>query len=395
MKIAYCLPQLFEAGGVERIVLLKAKLLSEKGYEMHIITAEQLGRPFFFNIPPSIQIHDIGINFSSTLSLTPLQRLWKRHKLIKKYKRSLNELLQRLKCDIVISTFSHEVNILPSLNDGSIKIVEAHFPIYHKRLMADTFQFPIATKLMYYAKDWVERHIIVPKYKRLIVLTTTDANLWKKITDNVINIPNLLVFTNNHQQTNLTNKRVIAVGHFSKIKSFDTLIKIWMLVKKHDNEWELSIIGKGKEYSMMQNLIEKLNLQDSVKILPTTYQIRNEYLNSSICTLTSKYEGFPMVLLEAMQSGLPCIAFDCPNGPREIINNKKDGYLVKQDDLEEYAKRLLELMHNNKLRCSMGNAARTNIQRYSSDKVIKQWENLFNQLITENQNEKNRNCHNS
>ena len=384
MKIAYCIPQLFKAGGMERVVLLKAQYLSKKGYEIHIITAEQLGRPFFFKTISSIQVHDIGINFSSTLSLNPLERLWMRKKLMKRYKKRLTQLLYSLKCDIVISTFSHEVNILPSIKDGSIKIAEAHFPIYHKRMMADTFHFSRFTKLMYYTKDWMERHIIAPKYDKLIVLTAKDASLWKKYTSSVINIPNMLVFPDiQHPMKLSNNRRVIAVGHFSKIKSFDVLIRIWAEVKNKDNnnDWELHIIGEGKEYSRMRNLSEQLGVQNSVQILPATNRIQNEYLKSSIYALTSKYEGFPMVLLEAMQAGLTCIAFDCPNGPQEIIKNGKDGFLIKVGNTEEYAERLLELMHNSQLLYSMRKTAYKNIQRFSQNKVMEQWESLFNQLI--------------
>ena len=230
----------------------------------------------------------------------------------------------------------------------------------------------------------MERHIIAPKYDKLIVLTAKDASLWKKYTSNVINIPNMLVFPDiQHPMKLSNNRRVIAVGHFSKIKSFDVLIRIWAEVKNRDNnnDWELHIIGEGKEYSRMRNLSEQLGVQNSVQILPATNRIQNEYLKSSIYALTSKYEGFPMVLLEAMQAGLACIAFDCPNGPQEIIKNGKDGFLIKVGNTKEYAERLLELMHNSQLLYSMRKTAYKNIQRFSQNKVMEQWESLFNQLI--------------
>lgn len=394
MRIAYCIPQLFNAGGVERMVLLKAEYLKRNGYDVHIITAEQLSRPYFFQ-PTSVQIHDIGVDFSATLSLPPLKRLRERHKKMKIYRIRLNELLLSLKCDIVISTFSHEVNILPFLKDGSIKIVETHFPIYHKKLMANTFQYSFTTKLMYYVKDWMERNIIVPKYEQAIVLTSTDMRLWYKFTHNVISIPNTLTFTKECKISQLTNKRVIAIGHFSPIKDFGTLIKIWKIIKQNDKEWMLSIIGEGTEYQKITRMITEFNLNNSIEVLPTTKNIQDEYLNSSIYVLTSKYEGFPMVLLEAMQCGLPCVAFDCPNGPRDIIHNGEDGYLVPPNDIEEYATKLIRLMQNEKLRMDMGKKATQNIQRYFPDKIMMQWENLFNNLTTKKYNEKNRNSHNS
>ncbi len=380
MRIAYCLPQVYNPGGIERITLLKAKYLSEKGYDVHIITAEQLGKPLFFNENSSLIFHDIGVDFTSTLSLNIVKRLINRQQKLNIYKKRLSKLLFELKCDIIVSTFSHEVNILPYINDGSIKILETHFPIFHQRLMANAFNYALTTKIVYYIKDWIERECIAPKYSTMVVLTQTDKNLWKKKNSNVICIPNMLTFSSLPSTSTLMKKKVLAIGHLSKIKSFDSLIKIWSLVKKQDTEWKLSIIGYGNELSNLTYLIKNLSLNESVEILPPTSSIQEHYLNSSIYALTSKYEGFPMVLLEAMQCGLPCIAFDCPNGPRDIIDNGTNGYLIPQNDYQTYAKRLLMLMHDKDLRLSMGKTAASNIQRYSQEKIMKQWERLFNDI---------------
>ena len=264
----------------------------------------------------------------------------------------------------------------------NIKIIETHFPKKHQKLMADTFNYPFFTKIAYYIKDWVEENIIAKKYDQMVVLTSTDAQEWKKITPNVIQIPNFITF-NTEATSTVTNKRVLAVGHFSKIKAFEDLINIWALVKQKDinNAWILSIIGCGEDLQKIKDTIITLKVCNSVEILPPTDKIQQEYLSSSIYVSTSKYEGFPMVLLEAMQSGLPCIAFDCPNGPRDIITNNNDGFLVRPNDFNDFANKILLLMNNDKKRIEMGKNAAINIQRYSCDKIMKKWTCLFNNLI--------------
>lgn len=380
MKIAYCIPQLYNPGGIERIVLLKARLLSNLGYDIHIITAEQLGKPSFFSVPSTVTLHDLGVDFSSTLTMPLMQRLIIRKKKMIIYKNKLTQLLIALKCDIVISTFSHEVNILPAIKDGSIKIAEAHFPKSHLKLMAKTFGYSLTTKIIYYIKNWIVENYIIPKYKTLIVLTQTDKEEWRKKHINAICIPNLITFSNNSTHSDLSEKRVLAIGHFSKIKSFDSLIRIWSIIKKHDREWILTIVGNGKEYPHIQKLINDLNLNDSIEIIPPTNSIQLIYLKSSIYALTSKYEGFSMVLIEAMQCGLPCVAFDCPNGPRDIIDHGKNGYLIHPDNYDQFASYLLKLMQDTELRTKMGETASKSIKRYSQENIIQQWDKLFNEI---------------
>lgn len=382
MKIVYCLPQIYKPGGIERIVILKANYLASLGYDIHIITSEQFNKSIFYAYNKNIHFHDLSVNFSSTLSLPIIKRLIQKHQLTKIYKRKLTKLLMKLKADITISTFSHEANILPDIADNSIKIIETHFPKKHQKLMADTFNYPFFTKIAYYIKDWVEENIIAKKYDQMVVLTSTDAQEWKKITPNVIQIPNFITF-NTEATSTVTNKRVLAVGHFSKIKAFEDLINIWALVKQKDinNAWILSIIGCGEDLQKIKDTIITLKVCNSVEILPPTDKIQQEYLSSSIYVSTSKYEGFPMVLLEAMQSGLPCIAFDCPNGPRDIITNNNDGFLVRPNDFNDFANKILLLMNNDKKRIEMGKNAAINIQRYSCDKIMKKWTYLFNNLI--------------
>jgi len=123
-----------------------------------------------------------------------------------------------------------------------------------------------------------------------------------------------------------------------------------------------------------------MSLEGIVTIHPFTSNILQEYSNSSIFALSSNYEGFGLVLIEAMGCGLPCVSFDCPNGPSEIIKHKEDGFLIKNGDIQGFAEALCHLITNEKTRKEFGKRARQNVMRYAPENVMPQWELLFNQL---------------
>lgn len=186
MKIVYCLPQLFNPGGIERIVSIKANYLVEVyGYDVTIVVANQKKQVPFFKLNEKIKIVDLNIDYDKALSLPFFKRLYLRHKLQKEHKKKLAKYLFTNHPDIVISTFTHEAAFLPQIKDGSKKILEFHFCKGHKIKMAQAFHFGFITKLAYYYRCWQEENIIIPKYDQFVVLTYEDKNLWKNKINNV------------------------------------------------------------------------------------------------------------------------------------------------------------------------------------------------------------------
>lgn len=381
MKIVYCLPQLFHPGGIERIVSIKANYLVENyGYNVTIIVANQKGKVPFYTINNNINIIDLGLDYDATLGLTILQRLKERKRLHKLHKQKLSEILLNIKPDITISTFTHEAAFLPMINDGSKKILEFHFCRGHKKILANSFRFPLVQKMLYYLRCWQEENIIVPKYDQFVVLTEEDKNLWKSKVNNVINIPNILSFESNKQAT-LEEKRAIAVGRLDNQKGFDKLIKMWSVIVQQCSDWELNIYGQGEDEYKLRALISDLNLDKSVFINKPEKNIQQKYLESSVFLMTSNFEGWGLVLTEAMQCGLPAVAFACKCGPKDIINNGVDGFCVPIDDDDQFIGRTIQIMKNDNLRRLMGHNACKNIQRYSIERVMPLWNQLFNQLM--------------
>jgi len=381
MKIVYCLPQLFHPGGIERIVSIKANYLVEVyGYDVTIVVANQKEQVPFFHLNEKIKIIDLNLDYDRTLSLPILKRLIERRKLHKLHKQKLFDILFNLHPDITISTFTQESAFLPNIKDGSKKILESHFCRGHKKIMAKVFKLPLKKKIFYYLRCWQEENIIIPKYDKFVVLTKEDKKLWSSKIPNVIDIPNILSFKV-YNSADLNSKIAIAVGRLDSQKGFDTLIKMWAVVVKKCKGWKLNIFGQGEDEKYLKQLIRRLNLIDSVFINRPDKNIQQRYLDSSLFLMTSNFEGWGLVLTEAMQCGLPSVAFACKCGPKDIITDGEDGFCIPYKNENLFVERTLQLMNNEKLRITMGRNASRNIQRYSIDNVMPMWHDLFNNLI--------------
>lgn len=381
MKIVYCLPQLYKPGGIERIISIKANYLAEiYHYNITIITALQNGKAPYYKLSPLIKLIDLNLDYDSLLKLPIYIRIHKRRLLQKKHKKILSNILCQIKPDITISTFTHEASFLPEIKDGSKKILECHFCRKHKQLMAKAFNFPLITRFAYYLKCWQEENIIIPQYDQFVVLTEEDKILWSSKIKNVINIPNILTF-NTNPSINTSKKEAIAVGRLDAQKGFDLLIPIWEKIHKICPEWILNIYGDGEDKTKLKNMIKKRKLENSIIMHNASRNIITEYEKNSLLLMTSRYEGWGLVLTEAMQCGIPVIAFECKCGPKDIISNGQDGFCIQEGNNKDFISKTILIMKNEKKRKEMGYNAQKNIQRYSADKIMPLWINLFNQLI--------------
>lgn len=384
MKLVYCIPDLFRPGGIERMLSVKASYLAEykegKPYDVTIITTGQMGKPNYYTFSDKIKFIDLGINYEECLSMPFFKRFLSRRKKRNEHKKKLANVLEQISADIVISTFTHESSFLPSIKDGSKKILEFHFSQGYKQKQAKAEGASFLLKLAYTYLTFIEEHITAPKYDAFIVLTEADRKKWKKTVPNVLSIPNIIPFQN-EGQAKLDNPIALSVGRLDAQKGHDRLINIWKIIKDECPDWKLLIIGSGKEKKTLLEQIKSNNLQEQVMIQAPDRNIIQRYSASSLYLMTSRYEGFPMVLLEAMSMGLPCISYTYPNGPAEIIHNGEDGFLVKDGDEALFALQAIKLMKDSALRKEMGTKAQINIRRYACDTIMKQWIRLFDDIL--------------
>ncbi len=375
MKIAYCIQSLTVKGGIERVLTTKANWLVQNGYEVAIITTDQEGAVPCFELDARIKLFDLGLNYKKDNSLGIWGRLKSLYQKKPIHLERLKLLIEQITPDIIISTNFQEASILPKLKDKSKKILEQHSSKYTKVLMYPSREK--VKRLLGYLRIKYEA-FIANKYDKFVILTEEEFYLWKG-QDNVCVIPNSNpnTFT---QFSSLTEQKVLAVGRFEYQKNFKELIDIWEIVHKIYPYWQLDIVGGGYLKNSIKDYAESLGLEKVINFVGTTNHVEKYYLNSSIYALSSHYEGLPMVLLEAQAMGVPIVSYACPSGPRDIITDGKDGFLINPNDKETFAERLIQLMQDEELRKQMGANAKEASKRFEVETIMPQWVSLFNNL---------------
>lgn len=377
MKIFYIYTALIIKGGADRVISNKANYLSEHGFDVSIVTDSQNDREPSFPLSSKVNLINLDINFEKEYEHGFFYRAYLYYRLMKTYRKKVKKLLFNEKPDIVITTMGRELDFITSIKDGSVKIGEAHtnkkFLRNFHLLEQKGFPFNyIAT----YWRHKMEKN--VRQLKAIVLLTKEDENSWKGFTKTFL-INNSVPFYPKDAST-CENKQAIIVGRYNDAKGYKYLIEAWDIVNKKHPDWKINIYGSGEYYDIVFKAIHERKLQNVMIMNEPTDIIINKYLESSIYVMSSKYEGFGMVLLEAMACGVPCVAFDCPYGPRNIIHNGEDGILVKYLDSQALADNICILIENEKLRKKMGAKAKVSIQRFSEESIMNQWIHLFNSL---------------
>lgn len=374
MKILYSIAGTYNSGGMERVLANKANWLVAHGHEVIIVTTDQRGESPYFPLDARIKCYDLAINYEENNGKSFLNKLI--HYPFKqwKHKKRLTALLKELRPDIVISMFCNDASFIPSIKDGSKKVLEIHFSRF-KRLQ-------YGRKGLWRLADWWRYKTdarVVSRFDKFVVLTHEDKEYWGNLR-NMCVIPNARTFEVNQPAT-LEAKKVVAVGRLNHQKGFDRLINAWSIVDNVVSGWKLQIVGDGELREQLQNNIRELGLSNQINIGSAEKDMMSVYKDASILAMSSRYEGLPMVLLEAQAAGLPIVSFDCKCGPKDVIENGVDGFLVEDGDIEQLAQKLVVLMQDANLRKQMGSAAYAHSDRYSEERIMKQWTDLFDEVM--------------
>lgn len=348
MKLLYITNGITGIGGLERVLSVKASYLADNlGYDICIVSLNEKTKEPFYKFSSKIAFRSIDVIKSKSQYFLGMRRI------VKEFAPEVISV-----CDDGLKGF-----FVPLWIGGKAKI------IYERHVSKDMVTHGKSPNLKQ-KTSLLLMNTGSRLYDRFIVLTNDNKQQWRA--KNVEVIPNPLPFYPD-SVSKLDNKRIISVGKVSVQKGYERLSEAWKLIKHEYPDWSIDIYGSVSDNSKLPEIIKEASIQ----INNPVKNIQNEYLTSSIYVLPSRFEGFGMVLIEAMACGVPCVAFDCRCGPRDIIKDGEDGFLVENGDIKQFAKQLSVLIEDEQLRKEMGRNARHNIQRYDVSIIAKKWDELF------------------
>ena len=388
MKIIFLTLDIFGMGGTIRTVLNVANYLVEHGYDIEIISVLRYRKESFFYLDPRIRIvvlhnkmkeknqtHNIRNIIKKNLNKTKSFLIHKEDEgyyhfsLLTDIK--MYQYIKGIKDGVLISTRpSFNIFCAKYASKRVIKLGQEHLnlSIYPSSLQKSIRKY-------------------YPKLNYLATLTDDDTRDYQKLFSNsklkIIKLTNSIPPFES-QVSSLSCKTILAAGRLVPQKGFDLLIEAFSLIVDEVPDWKVKIFGSGKDKDLLQDMINEKHLYNHVLLMGPTKEIEKELMNASIYALSSRFEGFGMVIVEAMQCGVPVVSFDCPKGPSEIISNQVDGILVENGDVKQFSKALLTLIQDEDKRKRLGKMARQNVKRYSIEEIGAKWISLLKQIEKEN-----------
>lgn len=375
MKLIYLIAGTYRPAGMERVLANKVSWLASHGYEILIVTTDQMGRKPFFELPSGVRTVDLGIGYEQNNGASFLNKLIHYPFKQARHRKLLTALLERERPDITISMFCNDASFLPRIHDGSRKVLEIHFSKYKRIQYGRKGLWALADRYL----SWRDERNI-RRFDAFVVLTKEDRAYWG-------NVPNITVIPNActlHPSgtADLDTPKAVSVGRLSFQKGYDRLIAAWKIVAASplSEGWTLDIVGGGELQQELQEQIDAAGLEEKVRLVPPTSDMDSVYLRASFLVLSSRFEGLPMVLLEAQTYGLPLVAFDCKCGPKDVIIDGENGLIAREGDVDELAEKILEMMSDSGMRHRMGEASQKTRELYSEERVMGMWNELFRNL---------------
>lgn len=375
MKIIYCIAGFYRRAGMERVLAVKANALASDGYDVVIVTTDQRNADRAFELNPSVKTIDLGINYEETNNGSFMNKVLKFPFKQMSHRMRLAKLLKKERADVVVSMFCNEERFLTRIKDGSKKVLEVHFSRYKRLQYGRKGLWALADKIRS-RSDMVAAR----RFDKFVVLTQEDKGYWKGL-DNIEVIPNP-VNMKFETPAALESKTVTAIGRLCYQKGFERLVDVWKIVSASPkaNGWKLNIYGDGEDRALLKESIKRNGLEDSCFLCGVSDNMKEIYSNTSVIAMTSRYEGLPMVLIEAQAAGVPTVSFDCKCGPRDIICDGVNGFLVKEGDVVGFANALLKLFSDPDLRHSMGKSSYERAVIWNEDLIMTKWKTLFAEL---------------
>ncbi len=356
-KICFFVGNLNQAGGTERVSLVIASELQARGYQIHMLSL-QCGDNPFFELADGIQVSQLFTTAGRGSLRMPLAIL------------KLRRYLQQHQIDILIDVESMlALYALPAVLGLNIR----HICWEHFNYSVDLGK----------ASRRLARKLAARFADDVVTLTERDKQLWvanTKCTANIVSIPNPVTIILPTEINLHKAKLFLAVGRLTYQKGFDLLLQAWAQVAPLHPDWRLRIVGDGEDKAMLEQLRRELNIEASTELLPKTNNIAAHYQQAAFFVMSSRFEGLPLVLIEAQAYGLPIVSFNCDTGPAEIIKHGETGWLCEAGDVAGLSDKI-----SNAVSCfneevtykSFSQHSKENRNEFSVDVIIDKWSDLL------------------
>ena len=380
MNILYCIPHLYNSGGMERVLTQKVNwLATHTNHHITILTTETTPNGMndtYFALNERIRVDALNVNFDADYR-KPLLSKWFGHmRRMRQYKRALTTYVRANDIDLCISMCGKEIAFLHRLPCRTI--AELHFPKDQRRQLLQANHSGVFWSLLGHIRT---RQLVcaVRPLERLVVLTENDKADWLKAgCENVICIPNPCSLEGQDLPLSTKKNTVLAVGRLHEQKGYDMLLKAWKTVEQQHPDWTLRIVGEGDKRPMLEAQIDEEKLHH-VCLAGRIENVAKEYMEASCFVLSSRYEGLPLALIEAMWCGLPCVSFDCPHGPAELLADER-GWLVQNGDITALANSLEYVLSHPIEASKRAQAAKISARAtYSEENIMPMWQQLIEQ----------------
>ena len=384
MKIVFLCNNFKSLNGVERAWSQKLSLLAEyPGDDVYLITYNQYGAPLSFSISDKVHHIDLASRYISRCSFHGIYQYIDRYRSERSFRNELNQTLEKLNPDIVVCADMHVADLKAVLLSTvhATRIVECHCG--KAGYFEDIKRFNRIVKRL---KEWILKIQLISairKFDKVVVMTEAEKADWN-LKDKVVCIPNMLVsYPGQEPDKTHVQKRVISVGRYAYPKGYDMLLESWLIVQKAHPDWSLHIYGSHDgsegEYERLKEQIKQHQL-NNVFLHQSTNEIYSCYTKSDFFVMSSRYESFGLVLIEAMSCGLPVISFDCKYGPQSIIQNGETGVLVPHNDITKMAVAICSMIEHGKDRQRMGKNGRIEAWKYLPEQIMPLWHDFYKSL---------------
>lgn len=354
-KIVFFVNKLSETGGSERVATVLANQLAQIGHEVSFIT--WIGpKECFFDLHDSIRIYNLYDNQIN---------------IFKSYFPSLiryKKILKKLKPDRVIDVCT------------AMSLLSIPATIFTKSKVITWEHFNTSVNWNFFTAR-LSRFLSAQFSNKVVTLTEIDKKNYenKFYAKNAVTISNpITIVLGEEDKADLSAKKVLAIGRLTNQKGFDLLLHAWKIVCDIENEWTLTIVGDGELKEELMNLARSLNLEKKIIFEKPTNNVNKYYKSSSIYVMSSRFEGLPLVLIEAKSFGLPIISFDCKTGPREIVRSNVDGILVPPENIDLLSRALFDLISDRSKREEYSKKSLEDVSRFSLSSFVSKWQEIIN-----------------